>query len=159
MAWSPRRSKSAYVAAKHGLVGLTKVIALETAEDGITCNAICPGYALTPLVEKQIDEQAASHGIPRQTVIRDIMLAAQPNKAFIGIGHIADLGGLPLRRRRIRPDGPPPCPSMGAGPRVRRHPTRRIRTGGPKQNPPAAARGRFDSGYRLTTAPAGIIHA
>ncbi len=83
--------KSAYVAAKHGLVGLTKVIALETAEDGITCNAICPGYVLTPLVEKQIDEQAASHGIPRQIVIRDIMLTVQPNKAFVGIGHIADL--------------------------------------------------------------------
>ena len=83
--------KSAYVAAKHGLVGLTKVIALECAEEGITCNAICPGYVLTPLVEKQIDEQVASHGIPRENVIRDIMLAAQPNKEFVGIGHVAEL--------------------------------------------------------------------
>jgi 3-hydroxybutyrate dehydrogenase len=83
--------KSAYVAAKHGLVGLTKVIALECAEDGITCNAICPGYVLTPLVEKQIGEQAAAHGIPRQNVIEDIILAAQPTKAFIGIDHIAEL--------------------------------------------------------------------
>src|SRR6266496_1035160 len=57
--------KAAYVAAKHGLVGLTKVIALETAEQGITCNAICPGYVYTPLVEAQIDGQAKAHGIPR----------------------------------------------------------------------------------------------
>ena len=83
--------KSAYVAAKHGLVGLTKVIALECAEDGITCNAICPGYVLTPLVEKQIDEQAAVHGIPRRDVISDIMLAGQPTKAFVGIEQIAEL--------------------------------------------------------------------
>ena len=83
--------KSAYVAAKHGLVGLTKVIALECAEDGITCNAICPGYVLTPLVEKQIDEQAAAHGIGRQDVIEDIILAPQPTKAFIGIDDIAEL--------------------------------------------------------------------
>ena len=65
--------KSAYVAAKHGMVGLTKVAALETAE-GITCNAICPGYVWTPLVEKQIDDQAKSHGIPREQVIRDVLL-------------------------------------------------------------------------------------
>ena len=58
--------KSAYVAAKHGMVGLTKVTALETAEDGITCNAICPGYVYTPLVEAQIEDQAKSHGIPRE---------------------------------------------------------------------------------------------
>ena len=83
--------KSAYVAAKHGLVGLTKVIALECAQDGITCNAICPGYVLTPLVEKQIGEQAAAHAIPRQDVIEDIMLAAQPTKEFVEIDHIADL--------------------------------------------------------------------
>ena len=55
--------KAAYVAAKHGMVGLTKVTALEAAEDGITCNAVCPGYVWTPLVEKQIDDQARSHGI------------------------------------------------------------------------------------------------
>src|SRR5713101_3490551 len=61
--------KSAYVAAKHGLVGLTKVTALETAEDGITCNAICPGYVFTPLVEAQIEAQAKTHNIPREQVV------------------------------------------------------------------------------------------
>jgi 3-hydroxybutyrate dehydrogenase len=74
--------KAAYVAAKHGLVGLTKVVALETAEDGITCNAVCPGYVHTPLVEAQIDGQARTHGVPREKVIRDVLLAQQPNKRF-----------------------------------------------------------------------------
>ena len=83
--------KSAYVAAKHGLVGLTKVIALETAEHGITCNAICPGYVRTALVEKQINEHAEAHVIPRESVIRDILLAAQPNKAFL---EVEQLGAL-----------------------------------------------------------------
>jgi 3-hydroxybutyrate dehydrogenase len=72
--------KSAYVAAKHGMLGLTKVTALETAEQGVTCNAICPGYVYTPLVEAQIEGQAKSHGIPREQVIRDVLLAQQPNK-------------------------------------------------------------------------------
>jgi 3-hydroxybutyrate dehydrogenase len=83
--------KSAYVAAKHGMVGLTKVTALETAEMGITCNAICPGYVHTPLVEAQIDGQAKSHGIPREQVIRDILLAQQPNKRF---ATTEELGGI-----------------------------------------------------------------
>ncbi len=74
--------KSAYVAAKHGLIGLTKVTALETAEDGITCNAICPGYVFTPLVEAQIEAQAKTHNIPREQVVRDVLLAQQPNKKF-----------------------------------------------------------------------------
>jgi 3-hydroxybutyrate dehydrogenase len=74
--------KSAYVAAKHGLVGLTKVTALELAETGITCNAVCPGYVWTPLVERQIDDQAMAHGISREKVIRDVLLASQPNKRF-----------------------------------------------------------------------------
>ncbi|MEX2650150.1 MAG: 3-hydroxybutyrate dehydrogenase [Alphaproteobacteria bacterium] len=77
--------KSAYVAAKHGVVGLTKVVALELAEKGITCNAVCPGYVHTPLVEKQIDEQAKAHGIPRDRVVRDVLLAKQPNKQFITV--------------------------------------------------------------------------
>jgi 3-hydroxybutyrate dehydrogenase len=77
--------KSAYVAAKHGVVGLTKVVALEVAEKGITCNAVCPGYVHTPLVEKQIDEQAKAHGIPRDRVVRDVLLAKQPNKQFITV--------------------------------------------------------------------------
>lgn len=83
--------KSAYVAAKHGMVGLTKVVALEAAEDGITCNAICPGYVWTPLVEAQIEAQAKSHGIPRQQVIRDVLLGQQPNKRF---GTVEELGAI-----------------------------------------------------------------
>lgn len=80
--------KSAYVAAKHGIAGLTKVVALETAEQNITCNAICPGYVSTPLVEAQIDDQARSHGIPREQVIRDVLLAQQPNKRFATVEEI-----------------------------------------------------------------------
>jgi 3-hydroxybutyrate dehydrogenase len=83
--------KSAYVAAKHGIVGLTKVTALETAEYGITCNAICPGYVYTPLVEAQIEGQAKAHGIPREQVIRDVLLAQQPNKHF---ATVEELGAL-----------------------------------------------------------------
>jgi 3-hydroxybutyrate dehydrogenase len=66
--------KAAYMAAKHGILGLTKVVALETAEEGITCNAIFPGYVWTPLVEAQINDQAKSHGISREQVIRDVLL-------------------------------------------------------------------------------------
>ena len=83
--------KSAYVAAKHGMLGLTKVTALETAEDGITCNAICPGYVHTPLVDRQIDDQARSHGIPREDVIREVILAPQPTKRFVEIDEGAKL--------------------------------------------------------------------
>src|SRR5262249_14664466 len=83
--------KSAYVAAKHGIVGLTKVIALETAEQGVTCNAVCPGYVHTPLVEAQIDGQAKAHGIPREQVIRDVLLGQQPNKRF---ATVEELGAL-----------------------------------------------------------------
>jgi len=74
--------KAAYVAAKHGLVGLTKTVALETAEDSITANAICPGYVLTPLVEKQIPTTMEKYGMDRDQVIRDVMLARQPSKQF-----------------------------------------------------------------------------
>ncbi len=81
--------KSAYVAAKHGLVGLTKVTALETAEDGITCNAICPGYVYTPLVEAQIADQAKAHNIPRESVVRDVLLVNQPNKRFATVEEMA----------------------------------------------------------------------
>jgi 3-hydroxybutyrate dehydrogenase len=83
--------KAAYVAAKHGIVGLTKVTALETAEEGITCNVICPGYVYTPLVEAQIDGQAKAHGISRDQVIRDVLLAQQPNKRF---ATVEELGAL-----------------------------------------------------------------
>jgi 3-hydroxybutyrate dehydrogenase len=83
--------KSAYVAAKHGQVGLTKAVALETAEHGITCNAICPGYVRTPLVEKQIESPAKVHGLARESVIRDVILAAQPTKRFVEVEEIAAL--------------------------------------------------------------------
>ena len=83
--------KSAYVAAKHGLVGLTKVIALETAETEITCNAICPGYVKTPLVDKQIKDQAKVHHLPEERVIKEVLLKAQPNKKFIEAEHVSDL--------------------------------------------------------------------
>jgi 3-hydroxybutyrate dehydrogenase len=75
--------KSAYVAAKHGMVGLTKVVALEVAEQGITCNAICPGYVKTPLVVGQIEDQAKTRGITPEEVVRDVILAAQPTKKFV----------------------------------------------------------------------------
>ena len=83
--------KAAYVAAKHGVLGLTKVTALETAEDGITCNAICPGYVRTPLVEQQIDDQARSHGLPRDRVIGEVLLKNQPNKRFVEVAELAAL--------------------------------------------------------------------
>lgn len=80
--------KSAYVAAKHGILGLTKAVALECAEEPVTCNAICPGYVATPLVEAQIDDQAKAHGISREAVIRDVLLAQQPNKRFATVAEI-----------------------------------------------------------------------
>ncbi len=83
--------KSAYVAAKHGIVGLTKVVALEGAEAGVTCNAVCPGYVWTPLVEKQIDDQARAHNISRDEVIRDVLLKQQPNKRFATVEEIGAL--------------------------------------------------------------------
>ncbi|MEQ8934260.1 MAG: 3-hydroxybutyrate dehydrogenase [Amphiplicatus sp.] len=83
--------KSAYVAAKHGVLGLTKVVGLEAAESGVTCNAICPGYVWTPLVEKQIEDQARAHSIPREKVITDVLLKSQPNKKF---AQVAEIGAL-----------------------------------------------------------------
>jgi 3-hydroxybutyrate dehydrogenase len=82
--------KSAYIAAKHGVVGLSKTVALETAGQGITCNAICPGYVLTPLVEAQIPDQMKVHGMDRETVIREVMLTRQPSRAF---ATTAQIGG------------------------------------------------------------------
>lgn len=83
--------KSAYVAAKHGLLGLTKTLALELAEQGVTANAICPGYVWTPLVEKQVPATAKARGLTEEQVINDVMLAAQPNKQFATIEQIAAL--------------------------------------------------------------------
>lgn len=81
--------KSAYVAAKHGLVGLTKVVALELAEYGVTCNAISPGYVLTPLVEAQIPDTALARGITEEEVKRDVLLEAQPTKQFVTVEQVA----------------------------------------------------------------------
>ncbi|MDD3447364.1 MAG: 3-hydroxybutyrate dehydrogenase [Zavarzinia sp.] len=83
--------KSAYVAAKHGVVGMTKTVALEIAEQHITCNAICPGFVRTPLVEAQIADQAKVNNMPVENVIRDIILASQPNKRFVEVSEIAAL--------------------------------------------------------------------
>lgn len=85
--------KSAYVAAKHGVVGLTKVVALETAQEPITCNAICPGYVLTPLVESQIPDTMKEYDMSRDEVIKNVMLKRQPSKEF---ATVEQLGGTAL---------------------------------------------------------------
>jgi 3-hydroxybutyrate dehydrogenase len=83
--------KSAYVAAKHGILGLTKTAALELAEFGVTVNAICPGYVLTPLVEKQIPDTAKTRGITEEQVKNDVMLKAQPTREFVKVEEVAAL--------------------------------------------------------------------
>lgn len=83
--------KSAYVAAKHGLAGMTKTVALEVAEQNITVNAICPGYVHTPLVDKQIGDQAKARGISEDEVIKNVILGAQPTKKFTTVEQIGDL--------------------------------------------------------------------
>jgi 3-hydroxybutyrate dehydrogenase len=85
--------KSAYVAAKHGILGLTRTVALETAEHGVTVNAICPGYVLTPLVEKQIPETARARNLTPEQVVRDVLLHAQPTRRFVTT---EEVGGLAL---------------------------------------------------------------
>jgi 3-hydroxybutyrate dehydrogenase len=86
--------KSAYVAAKHGIAGFTKTVALEAAEHGITVNAICPGYVLTPLVEKQIPDTAKARGITEDQVKRDVLLAAQPTKRFVAVEEVAGIAAF-----------------------------------------------------------------
>jgi len=86
--------KSAYVAAKHGVLGLTKTVALETAEHGITVNAICPGYVLTPLVQKQIPETAKARNLTEEQVVRDVLLHAQPTRKFVTTEEIGALAAF-----------------------------------------------------------------
>lgn len=83
--------KSAYVSAKHGVAGFTKTAALELATDGVTVNAICPGYVKTPLVETQIADQARTRGISEEAVMRDVILAAQPTKQFVTVEQLAGM--------------------------------------------------------------------
>ncbi|WP_028999971.1 3-hydroxybutyrate dehydrogenase [Azohydromonas australica] len=83
--------KSAYVAAKHGVIGLTKTVALELAETAVTCNAVCPGYVLTPLVHGQIKDQAKAHGMSEEEVVRHVILASQPNKRFVSLDELAQV--------------------------------------------------------------------
>ena len=84
-------NKSAYVAAKHGLVGLTKTVALETAEFGVTCNAICPGWVKTPLVETQIETLARKHGVTQDVATKELILQRQPTREFVQVDQIAAL--------------------------------------------------------------------
>jgi 3-hydroxybutyrate dehydrogenase len=86
--------KSAYTAAKHGLAGLTKTVALEVAQHGITVNAICPGYVRTPLVDAQIPDQARTRGISEDAVIRDVILANQPTRRFVGLDEVGALAAF-----------------------------------------------------------------
>ncbi len=81
--------KSAYVAAKHGVIGLTKTVALETARSGVTCNAICPGYVLTPLVENQLADTARARGMTEAQVMEDVLLGTQPTRRFTDVKEIA----------------------------------------------------------------------
>lgn len=104
--------KSAYVAAKHGMLGLTKTVALEGARAGVTCNAICPGYVWTPLVENQIADTAKARGISREAVINDVLLAAQPSKRFATVEEIGALavflcgpGGASITGTALSVDG------------------------------------------------------
>jgi len=86
--------KSAYVAAKHGIVGLTKVTALENATTGVTCNAICPGWVLTPLVQKQVDAKAAAQGISNEAATRQLLGEKEPSLQFTTPGDLGELGGF-----------------------------------------------------------------
>ena len=83
--------KSAYVAAKHGILGMTKTVALEVAEEGITVNAICPGYVWTPLVERQIPDTAKARGLTEEQVKQDVLLKAQPTKQFVTVDQLGAL--------------------------------------------------------------------
>jgi 3-hydroxybutyrate dehydrogenase len=88
--------KSAYVSAKHGVLGLTKTVALELAKHGVTCNAVCPGYVKTPLVEAQIPDTARARGMTEQEVVEKVLLAAQPTGQFVSIEQVSDTVGFLL---------------------------------------------------------------
>ena len=92
--------KSAYVAAKHGIVGLTKVVALETATTGVTCNAICPGWVLTPLVQKQVDARAARDGITEEEAKKALLGEKQPSMQFVTTGAARRTRAVLLLARR-----------------------------------------------------------
>lgn len=81
--------KAPYTASKHAVVGFSKAVALEVAEQGITCNALCPGYVRTPLIEKQVVDQAKVHNMPEDRVIREVILAAQPTRQFVEADEVA----------------------------------------------------------------------
>lgn len=83
--------KSAYVAAKHGVIGFTKTVALELAQQGITCNAICPGFVHTPIVDKQIDDQARTRNMSREDVMKNVILGSQPTKQFVTTDQLAGI--------------------------------------------------------------------
>ncbi len=83
--------KSAYVAAKHGVIGFTKTVALEVAQDNITCNAICPGFVETPIVEKQIADQARTRGMSKEQILKDVILGSQPTKRFVTTDELAGI--------------------------------------------------------------------
>ncbi len=104
--------KSAYVAAKHGIIGMTKTVALEVAEQGVTCNAVCPGYVKTPLVEGQIADQAKARNMTPEAVVKNIILAAQPTKQFVTVEQInalvlflADDNGASINGASLSIDG------------------------------------------------------
>ena len=86
--------KSAYVSAKHGLIGFSKVLALETADTDVTINTICPSYVMTPLVEKQIADQARANNIPESQVVSEIMLKPMPKGAFITFEELAGISAF-----------------------------------------------------------------
>ncbi|MDF1584936.1 3-hydroxybutyrate dehydrogenase [Marinimicrococcus flavescens] len=104
--------KTAYVAAKHGLVGFTKVVALETAQSGVTCNAICPGFVLTPLIQRQIDERGARLGVPEEQARRDLLKEKQPSLDFVTPEQVAAValflcspGAAQIRGQALPVDG------------------------------------------------------
>ena len=108
-------NKSAYVAAKHGIAGLTKTVALEAAQVGVTVNCISPGYVWTPLVENQIPDTMKARGLTREQVMNDVLLAAQPTKKFVTVDQVAALALVPLPRRSRAPSPAPTSAWTAAG--------------------------------------------